>query len=151
MKDEKKGAMEVVFSGGKKVDVKYRGFTVRTDQTEEAGGDNTAPDPFELYLISIAACMGYYVLAFMQARGIRSEGTTLSVGFEREPGDRPVTRVQADIHLPEDFPAKYEHAVVRAARSCTVKESMADPPDFDIRAAGTGESVRSAPASRPPE
>ena len=61
--------MEVYFPGNKKVHARYKGFVVETDQPVDSGGDNTAPAPFDLFLLSIGTCAGYYVLRFLQQRG----------------------------------------------------------------------------------
>jgi hypothetical protein len=41
------------FTGNKKVDAHFRGFTLKSDQSVADGGDNTAPSSFELFLASI--------------------------------------------------------------------------------------------------
>ena len=56
--------MEISFPGGKKVDSHFKGFTIRTDQPEKAGGEGTAVSPTELFLASIGTCAGYFALAF---------------------------------------------------------------------------------------
>ena len=53
--------MIVTFPGGKRVDAEYGGFTVRTDQPPQSGGEGSAPQPFDLFLASIATCAGIYV------------------------------------------------------------------------------------------
>jgi len=50
--------MEVFFPGGKKVNSTYKGFTVKTDQAKNEGGDGTAPEPYDLFLASIGTCAG---------------------------------------------------------------------------------------------
>jgi len=60
----------VTFPGGKRVDASYNGFTIATDQAVDAGGDGSAPEPFDFFLSSIATCTGIYVLGFCQKRGI---------------------------------------------------------------------------------
>jgi putative redox protein len=85
--------MIVRFPGGKRVDAEYGGFTVRTDQAREAGGDASAPAPFDLFLASIATCAGIYVKGFCDSRGIATEGLGLGMRVEREPsGPRIIGR-----------------------------------------------------------
>ena len=50
--------MQISFSGGKKVDATYKGFTIKTDQPKDEGGNGTAPEPFSLFLASIGTCTG---------------------------------------------------------------------------------------------
>ncbi|MBW2050564.1 MAG: osmotically inducible protein OsmC, partial [Deltaproteobacteria bacterium] len=54
----KKARVEVSFPGGKRVDAQIGGFTIKTDQSRDNGGDESAPEPFQLFLASIATCAG---------------------------------------------------------------------------------------------
>ena len=62
--------MRISFPGGKKVDANYKGFTIKTDQPKQEGGDGSAPEPFSFFLSSIGTCAGLYVLSFCQERNI---------------------------------------------------------------------------------
>lgn len=52
------------FPGGKRVDSHYDGRTVRTDQSVKNGGEGSAPELFDLFFVSMATCVGIYVLEF---------------------------------------------------------------------------------------
>jgi len=54
--------MEVFFPDGKKVNSTYKGFTVKTDQAKNEGGDGTAPEPYDLFPAYIGTCAGVYVV-----------------------------------------------------------------------------------------
>ena len=126
--------MTVSFPGGKRVDAAYGGFTVRTDQPAQAGGEGTAPPPFDLFLASIATCAGIYVKGYCDARAIATEGLGLVMRIEREPERPRVARLVLEIQLPEGFPEKHRDGLVRAADLCAVKKHVLTPPAFEIRA-----------------
>jgi putative redox protein len=63
--------IKVTFPGGLRVDAEYKGFVIKTDQPVKHGGSGTAPAPFDLFLASIAACAGFYVVAFCRERDSR--------------------------------------------------------------------------------
>ena len=123
--------MEVYFPGGKKVFAKFGDFVVETDQPVRAGGDASAPTPFELFLASIATCAGFFVLEFLQKRGLSTEGAGVLLHAERDPETHMAKTASLQIKLPPDFPDKYDDAVIRAAEQCMVKRNLADPPRFD--------------------
>ena len=50
--------MRIRFPGNKKVNADFDGFSLATDQPIEAGGDGSAPAPFDLFLASIGTCAG---------------------------------------------------------------------------------------------
>jgi ribosomal protein S12 methylthiotransferase accessory factor len=123
--------MEIYFPGKKKVYAKYKGFVVETDQPVEAGGDNSAPAPFDLFLLSIGTCAGFYVVSFLQQRGLSTEGAGVVLRREVDPGTHLPSKVHLEIKLPADFPQKYRDAVIRAAEQCTVKRALESPPTFE--------------------
>jgi len=126
--------MRIRFDGGKRVDVEHRGLTIRTDQPEAVGGNGSAPSPFDLFLASIGACTGYYVLAFCQKRDIPTDGIELSMDLTRNEERHMIERFDISVHLPESFPERYVDACLRSAAQCTVKKHLENPPEIALRA-----------------
>jgi ribosomal protein S12 methylthiotransferase accessory factor len=125
-------SMEVRFPGGLKVEAVYRGQTIATDQPEPAGGEGSAPAPFDLFLASIATCAGFYALAFCQQRDLSTAGLAVTMETVRDPELRRITKIDLHLTLPEGFPEKYRQAIVRAVDQCAVKCHIVDPPEFGI-------------------
>jgi len=63
----------LTFPGGKRVEATVGRHHIVTDQTLAHGGDDSAPEPFELFLASLATCAGLYVVSFCQTRGIPTD------------------------------------------------------------------------------
>ena len=127
--------MTVSFAGGKKVNAAYKGFTVRTDQPKEDGGDNSAPEPYDLFLASVGTCAGVYIAYFCEERGLDTRDIHLTLRFNRNEEKRLIDRIRIHIDLPSDFPSKYRNAIVKTAGLCTVKRTLMDPPEISITAA----------------
>lgn len=123
--------IHVTFSGGRRVDARSGPFVIHTDQPVDHGGEGAAPDPFTLFLASLATCAGYYVLAFCQARGISTEGLRADLEPHAEPNGR-LSRVRLHVGLPTDFPHKYIDSARRAAETCKVKALLANPPIIEV-------------------
>jgi putative redox protein len=126
--------MKVSFPGNLRVDAEFGAFTVQTDQPATAGGDDTAPAPFSLFLASVATCAGIYVLAFLRQRGLETEGAGLTMRTATDPETGLVGTIEMDVHLPASFPEKYRDAVLRAVDQCAVKRHLARPPQFKVEA-----------------
>lgn len=126
--------MVVRFPGGKKVDALYGGFTIRTDQPVGAGGEGSAPQPFDVFLASIATCAGIYVKGFCDSRGLDTVGLGLEMKIERDPAGRRVAKLAIEIQLPPGFPEGHREAVIRAAELCAVKKHIHQPPAFEVTA-----------------
>lgn len=124
--------MRIYFPGGKKVYADYKGFTHKTDQPTAAGGEGSAPSPFELFLASLGNCAGYYVQEFCRNRGIDTQGIELVQSLEMDPETRMVAKVNLEIKLPPSFPEKYKSAVIQSASQCAVKKHIEKPPQFNI-------------------
>jgi ribosomal protein S12 methylthiotransferase accessory factor len=126
--------ISVSFPGGKRVDADLGHRVIPTDQSEAHGGQGSAPEPFELFLASLATCAGIYVLGFCQARQIPTEGLRLTQKAIYDETGKILVDVAIEIHLPAGFPEKYRSAVVAAASNCKVKKVLASPPRFDVKA-----------------
>lgn len=122
----------VTFPGGKRVDAQVGDHVVRTDQPVDGGGEDSAPAPFDLFLASIATCAGIYVLGFCQARGLSTEGITLTQSVDYDAETHLPRNVRIRLGLPPSFPEKYRAAIVRAAENCKVKKTIAAQPTFDV-------------------
>ena len=122
--------IDVTFPGGQAVHAHIAGHIVNTDQREKHGGGGTGPPPFDLFLSSIATCMGFYALRFCQQREIDTENLRLSMETERNPDTKMIDTIRVQLELPEGFPAKYVRAVERSMDQCSVKKHMLKPPAF---------------------
>jgi len=124
----------VSFPGGKRIDAKLGDFVVHTDQTFANGGEQTAPEPFQIFLTSIATCAGIYALEFCQAREIPSEGMGLTLSYDWDEKKQRIEKLYIDLTVPADFPDRYKKAVARVMDLCSVKKHIIHPPEFIITA-----------------
>lgn len=122
--------IDVTFPGGLAVDAHVAGHTIRTDQREKHGGGGKGPPPFDLFLASIATCMGFYALRFCQQRELDTKGLRLGLETERNPETKMIETIRVQVELPEGFPPKYVRAIERSMDQCSVKKHMLQPPDF---------------------
>jgi len=125
--------IHLTFPGGKRVEATVGKHHIVTDQTLAHGGDDSAPEPFELFLASLATCAGLYVVGFCQARGIPTDSIQLVQHHELDLKGQ-LSRVELELRLPRAFPDKYRTAVVRAAEGCKVRKTLASPPEVTVSA-----------------
>jgi ribosomal protein S12 methylthiotransferase accessory factor len=129
--------MEITFPGGARVDANFGGFTIKTDQPVQGGGQGSAPTPFATFLASIGTCAGIYVLGFCQQRGIPTAGIKIVQRMQSDRMTGLVGQIDLDIQLPPDFPEKYKAAVIRSAEQCAVKKHLEHPPTFNVTTSTT--------------
>jgi ribosomal protein S12 methylthiotransferase accessory factor len=127
----------VSFPGGKRVDAHYNGRTVETDQSVKNGGEGSAPEPFDLFFVSMVTCVGIYVLEFCTTRNLDTDGLSVHLLSDFDPEQKRFPKIGIDITLPKGFPEKYKKAIWRTANLCTVKKHILTPPEFLITLDGT--------------
>ncbi|TBR22231.1 osmotically inducible protein OsmC [bacterium] len=126
--------MKITFPGNKKVAAEFDGRVVMTDQPREAGGDGSAPAPFDLFLAALGTCAGIFVLSFCKKREIPTEGLEILQSAEWDEAAHKVSKVSLRIKLPKGFPEKYRESVISTANLCTVKKHLTAPPAFEVTA-----------------
>jgi putative redox protein len=120
--------MIIDFPGGSRVDAHFGPFTVATDQPPAA----SAPTPFSVFLSSIGTCAGIYVLGFCRQRGLATDGIKIIQRINSNPSTGMVEKIDLEIQVPPDFPAKYHESLIRSAELCAVKKHLEKPPKFEI-------------------
>jgi putative redox protein len=125
--------LTVSLPGGKKVDAQLNGYIIHTDQPVRAGGEGSAPAPFDLFLASIGTCAGIYIKGFCDSRGIPTDDIKIIQKMNYNPATHLIDGIDLDIQLPQDFPDKYKSAVINAAELCVVKKHLNNPPKFNIQ------------------
>ena len=126
--------IDVSFPGGKRVDARIGETVIKTDQSLKNGGEGSAPEPFQLFLASIATCAGIYALEFCLARKLSLERLSLRMSCDRDPEVKRYTRMTIDLRLPEGFPEKLVPAIIRSMNLCAVEKHIIDSPEFIIQA-----------------
>lgn len=133
--------MEITFPGGLKVQASYKGHTILTDQPAFAGGEDSAPTPFDLFLASIGTCVGIYVKTFCEQRGIDTKNIVIKQHMQTNQQSRLISKITFEMYMPNDFPEKYKEALVHAANHCAVKRHMMNSPEFGYNIIIRNESI----------
>jgi ribosomal protein S12 methylthiotransferase accessory factor len=124
--------MDIYFDGNKKVFADINGFTIKTDQHPRSGGDGEYPEPFTMFLASLGTCAGIYVKVFCEQRGIPTENIKLTQEQRFDPVRKIMGKIDIKIHVPEDFPDKYQKAMIHTASLCAVKKHLRDDIDINV-------------------
>ncbi|MBI4261154.1 MAG: OsmC family protein [Actinobacteria bacterium] len=103
------------------------------DQPVGAGGLDAGPTPTELFVASLAACVGFYAERFLRRHDLATEGLRVDADF-RMSEDRPsrVSSIEMRVRLPEGFPEARREALSRVVERCTVHNSIVRTPDVSV-------------------
>ena len=119
--------IDVRHAGGDRFSIDVRGHTFTVDQPVDAGGEDTAPTPTELFVASLASCVAFYARRYLVRHGLSSDGLAVSATYEL--GGRPA-RVQAiDVTItpPTELPGERRDAFLAVASHCTVHNTLEQP------------------------
>jgi putative redox protein len=123
----------ISFPGRKRVDATLGAFTVKTDQRPRAGGDGSAPQPFDLFFVSIATCAGISALDYVQEHGLPEDGLDVALVATRHPREPRYDRVRIEVTVPDGCPPEHVPKIVDEIESCSVKKHILQPPVFEVR------------------
>jgi putative redox protein len=125
--------MDVRFVAGEAYEVAVRGHQVLADQPAEAGGQDAAPTPTELFVASLATCAAFYAGRYLTRHGYSRDGLAVSASFDMAT-DRParVSGISLAVQVPASLPAARWPALRAVVSHCTVHNSLASPPAVAI-------------------
>jgi putative redox protein len=126
-------AATVGYLGGEAYEIRIRDHRIRVDQPLDAGGDDGAPTPTELFVGSLAACVAFYAGRYLTRHGLSRDGLDVQADFEMAT-DRParVATIRITVRAPAGLPAERRAALAAVASHCTVHNSLTAPPEISI-------------------
>ncbi len=111
-----------------------RDHRVVVDQPKDAGGDDLGPTPTELFVASLAGCVGFYAERYLRRHGLPDEGLCVKGSFAMAEDKPPrVSSVELRVIPPAPIPADRMAALQRVVEHCTVHNSIRFEPDVTVR------------------
>jgi len=125
--------LTAAYHGGTRYDIMSGKHRVVTDQPIKEGGQDAGMSPVELFVGSVAGCVGYFVGQFCERHNIPRDG--LRVDAEWTIAERPhrVGRIDLAIHLPHRVTPEQKERLMMVAQGCTVHQSIAVALDISIK------------------
>lgn len=101
-------------------------FVINTDQPSPFGEDK-APSPFDIFLVSFAACTAYFAQRYCRKWKLPHDG----IKVELDPvfsAQHVLTDIHLKLKVPANFPRDHLAGLLRNAGACPVKKAMDAPP-----------------------
>jgi ribosomal protein S12 methylthiotransferase accessory factor len=115
-----------------RLEAAFDDFKVIADQPIRYKGDGSAPGPFDYFLASTALCAAYFVKVYCLARGISTEGISISQNNIVDPENRYKQTFQIQAELPEHLSEKDRDGILKSIERCTVKKVIQQSPEFKV-------------------
>ena len=122
-------AVEATWEGGYQCRVQAGAFEIRVDEPASAGGEDTGPQPTELFLGSIASCFALAVAHVARKRGIELEDLSVkAIGTYDGPKFSHIRVEVTSSHEREEL----EKLVERGSAVCYVSNTIRTLSDTEV-------------------
>ncbi|MFO0707802.1 MAG: OsmC family protein [Nitrospira sp.] len=121
------------FHGGMRHDIVSGRHRIVTDQPTEDGGQDAGMSPVELFVGSVASCVGYFVGQFCARHHIDREGLAVEAEWEMAEGPHRVGKIALAIRLPHRLSPDLKERLLKVAHGCTVHQSLTVAPSVEIQ------------------
>lgn len=125
--------LTVSYHGGMRHDIVSGKHRIITDQPAEDGGQDAGMSPVELFVGSVASCVGYFVGQFCARHDISREGLAVDAEWEMAEGPHRVGTIALAIKLPHRLSADMKERLLKVAHGCTVHQSLSGAPAVTIQ------------------
>jgi len=125
-------ALTVTFQGQTRFELSNGRHAVISDQPEEDGGEDAGMSPVELFVASLAGCVGYFVARYCRRHEIPVDGFRIETEWSMAEQPHRIGRIQLHLHLPAGVPSSQQEKLLKVAHGCTVHQSIIHTPTIDI-------------------
>jgi uncharacterized OsmC-like protein len=125
--------LSVTHQTGDRFELQVRGHQLLCDQPLADGGTDQGPTPTELFVASLAACVGFYARRFLARHHLDADGLQVQATFTMSP-DRParVATITLRLLLPQRLEPSRRRALLAVVDHCTVHNSIRVPPEVHV-------------------
>jgi putative redox protein len=103
------------------------------DLPEPLGGTGRGMTPPQLFVASLGACLGVYIVDYCETIGVPSQGLRVQMHWEQSERPKRIGRIRAEIEMPEGGVAPARLAAIRrVAEQCLLHNTLKDAPQFTI-------------------
>jgi len=132
MKDLAEMSLAIRNIGGLKFSAQTRKHEVIFDQPKEEGGEDRGMTPVELFIASLGACIGTYMVWFCERHKIAADGMRIDLSWASGENPTRISRIRANVNLPLKVPESIRPALFRTAKHCTIHNTLVHPPEVEI-------------------
>jgi putative redox protein len=125
--------LSITHQTGDRFELQVRGHRLLCDQPLAHGGTDQGPTPTELFVASLAACVGFYARRFLARHHLDTAGLRVQADFTMST-DRParVATITLRVLVPHPLEENRRRALLAVVDHCTVHNSIRTPPEVRV-------------------
>jgi uncharacterized OsmC-like protein len=124
--------LTVTYKNGVQFEAATARHCVIVDLPVEKGGQDEGMSPPELFISSLGTCIGVYVVRYCQNAKLDAQGCRITLDWRLSDDKKSIAAIEAKIHLPHAQPGPRSRAVLEAARSCLIHNTLHGDLNIDI-------------------
>jgi uncharacterized OsmC-like protein len=90
------------------------------------------PTPVEGFIGALGSCMGLFAMRYCRTAGIDPTGLRFEIEWLLTENPHRVGEIRVMMHPPHHFPPQRLTALLKAAKHCTVHNTLMHPPTFSV-------------------
>ena len=118
--------------GGIRFSASTRGHQIFCNPPAGSNGEETSMNPSELFLSALGFCVGVYIVRFCEKHNITTKGMKIQVLGKGTTDPSRFGKILFEIEIPTPVPEELRDAVIRAAKTCYLHNTLNNPPEMDI-------------------
>ena len=128
-------SLTLKYEDSKRFTIESRGHKVTIDLPIKGEGTDKGMMPTELFVGSIAGCMGVYIVPFCQRHNIELKGTEIKVEYTTAKDPHRIDNISVNINIPEAkaLDENLKKALLRVTDDCTVHNTLKNVPKIDVK------------------
>src|SRR5690242_10351173 len=124
--------IEITRHSGVRLHATVGGHEIVFDQPRSSGGTDAGPTPTDAFVASLAACVAYYAVRYLERHGHTAEGLRVSAEFEMAEHPSRVGRIAIEVRCPTALSLAESTALRAVVEHCTVHNTIVAAPRIDI-------------------
>ena len=109
-----------------------RDHRLAIDQPITEGGGDEGLSPVEMFVASIAACVGHYARRYLHRHHLPEDPLAVSAHWAMADNPARIGSMRFDLTVPDEVPADRRRAVLAIANHCTLHNTLNAQPHISI-------------------
>lgn len=124
--------VKVHYNEGMSFEAKTDRHALSFDLPAEKGGSDMGMSPPEVFISSLGACIGVYVVHYCQNARLDTRGLNISLSWKFSDDKAKISYIDIVVSLPNADVGKREKALLEVARHCLIHRTILEGFEIDI-------------------